>query len=67
MCDLCDANKNIVQKERERLLDVSKRLHKHANQIAWMADGTILPHTEEAERAGNEGVRLIGLLAREWL
>jgi hypothetical protein len=67
MCDLCDKDKESVNKERRRLLAIAERLEDHARNLTWLATGTFKPHSDAASNVSAEGVRLIGILVREWL
>ena len=45
MCHLCSDNKEEVQTERERLLDLAKKFTKLGRIYYELSTGTIKPHT----------------------
>lgn len=48
MCDLCDSNKMIVERERRKLHNSAQNLRKLADRYIGLASGRIDPHGKEA-------------------
>jgi hypothetical protein len=67
MCQLCNSDPNVRERETERLLLRAADLAELASLERDVAHGRIKPHTEQYIAGRDIAIRILRYLAGEWL
>jgi hypothetical protein len=67
MCRLCSKDKEVVSRERVRMMNEADNLRRLANKIDLIAAGHIKPHSHEVGPVTSIARHAIRYLVEEWM
>ena len=66
MCELCGTPEE-TRPHRDEIRGIADRLERHVGVLRSLADGRLMPHTDECKRAGDVALGLIRELVNQWM